>query len=577
MRPQLYPAGTKSFAQRGQVISQIIRGSDSVKRVRNGTDEVTLQVAASDPLFDQIQPGMILRVQADAASPDEPYIIQKPSLDTLTGIKTIDGVHYTMMANNYNLVSPIIVDGSSPAVIMASINSHLDRPSPFTFTSDITVPITGSGVVYSNINPNELILGASNSLAKITGGTVIRRGMSIILTKSTGKSVSLRRGKNVQGLTLNRSIEGLLTQIVPYYVPKGTDTNKNPPPVYGTPVKSPHINEYGEIYSLNVDYSSRADNTTDMMALASRYFAESPDVDIPAYDLQVDTVEYRSKRMQAITFADQATVHDELYGIDATVPIYETDYSFVNEINTTVKAGTQESSLFHNLESRIKETSDAVDKETDDRKDADEEIGKETDDKIEDVTNEWDKKWESVDEIKTDVHDLNRDVTNYIKSGGQGIIQFLPNRENPTSMRINSNSGGYFLLNDNGLGYFDANGAKVAIDNRGNVVASVIAASTKIESPNIIGGTITAANIVNGDFRTVDSSGNETHVSGIGVTTNNFIQAPKFVLANLSGTTWGFWDSNGLRIGSWWIHIVGERLIANGGGKDYILGGPAWT
>ncbi|KRL13069.1 phage tail spike protein [Schleiferilactobacillus perolens] len=577
MRPQLYPAGTKSFAQRGQVISQIIRGSDSVKRVRNGTDEVTLQVAASDPLFDQIQPGMILRVQADAASPDEPYIIQKPSLDTLTGIKTVEGVHYTMMANNYNLVSSITVDGNSPAAIMASINSHLDRPSPFTFSSDITTLITGSAVVYNNINPNELILGASNSLAKITGGTVIRRGMSIILTKSTGKSVSLRRGKNVQGLTLNRSIEGLLTQIVPYYTPKSTDTDKNPPPVYGPPVKSSHINEYGEIYSLNVDYSSRADSTIDMTALASRYFSENPGVDIPAYDLQVDTVEYRSKRMQAITFADQATVHDELYGIDATVPIYETDYSFVNEINTTVKAGTQESSLFHNLESRIKETSDAVDQETDDRKDADDQISKDTDDKIEDVTNEWDKKWESVDEIKTDVRDLNRDVTNYIKSGGQGIIQFLPNRENPTSMRINSNSGGYFLLNDDGLGYFDANGAKVAIDNRGNVVASVIAASTKIESPNIIGGTITAANIVNGDFRTVDTSGNETHVSGIGVTTNNFIQAPKFVLANLSGTTWGFWDSNGLRIGSWWIHIVGERLIANGGGKDYILGGPAWT
>ncbi|QFR23116.1 phage tail spike protein [Schleiferilactobacillus harbinensis] len=560
MRPQLYPAGTKSFAQRGQVISQIIRGSDTVKRVRNGTDEVTLQVAASDPLFDQIQPGMILRVQADAASPDEPYIIQKPSLDTLTGIKTVEGVHYTMMANNYNLVSSITVDGNSPAVIMASINSHLDRPSPFTFTSDITVPITGSGVVYSNINPNELILGASNSLAKITGGTVIRRGMSIILTKSTGKSVSLRRGKNVQGLTLNRSIEGLLTQIVPYYVPKGTDTNKNPPPVYGTPVKSPHINEYGEIYSLNVDYSSRADNTADMQDLANEYFAENPGIDVPAYDLQVDTVEYRSKRMQLITYHDQATVHDGLFGIDATVPIYETDYSFVDEINTTVKAGTQESSLFHNLESRIKETSEAVDEETENRKDADTEIKQD----VTEQAQEWHTKWQSVNQIKEDIVTLNRDVTDYINSGGKGIIQFLPNRDNPTSMRINSNAGGYFLLDDNGLGYFGSSGAKTAMDNRGNIVASVIAAGTSITSPNIIGGTITAASIVNGDFRTQDTYGNETHVSAQGITTAKFVQAPVFYLPGSSGV--------------WIIQPSGSRLIAHSpvDGKDYVMGGPAW-
>lgn len=560
MKPQLYPAGTRYFVDRGNVIAQIIQGSDSVKRVRNGTDEITFQVAASDRLFDKIQPGMIVCVQADADSPKEPYVIMKPTVDTLTGIKTVDGVHATMLANNYNLTSPITVDGSSPAAIMASLNSHLDRPSPYTFASDITTPIMGTGVIYNNINPNELILGASNSLAKITGGTVIRYGMSIILTKSPGRTISLRRGKNIQGITLNRSIEGLVTRVVPYYTPKGDDNNKNPAPIYGTPVLSPHAVDLPELYSINVDYSSRADNTADMQDLANKYFAENPGIDVPAYDLQVDTVEYRSKRMQLITYHDQATVHDGLFGIDATVPIYETDYSFVDEINTTVKAGTQESSLFHNLESRIKETSEAVDEETDNRKDADADIKQDVVAKDQ----EWHTKWQSVNQIKEDIATLNRDVTDYINSGGKGIIQFLPNRDNPTSMRINSNAGGYFLLDDNGLGYFGSSGAKTAMDNRGNIVASVIAAGTSITSPNIIGGTITAASIVNGDFRTQDTYGNETHVSAQGITTANFVQAPVFYLPGSSGV--------------WTLRPAGNRLVANSpaDGKDYVVAGPAW-
>ncbi|WP_196812042.1 hypothetical protein, partial [Schleiferilactobacillus shenzhenensis] len=380
---KLYPAGTKDFSSGGRALTQIIADSDSIKRVRNGEDNGQLQVAATDPLFGEITEGMIVQLPPDAGHSDDLYYIQSTEASTADGTMTINLQHITALANNYHMITKSTVDGNTPQSILRSLDAKLDRRSPFVYDSNITTPLTGTGVIYRNLNPNELILGESNSLQKMTGGQVIRDHYNLRLDNiTTHRQIHMRRGKNIAGVQVTRSLEGLVTQVVPYYTPKSDDNNKNPEPVYGDPVKSPLAGNYPEIYSINVDYSSRADNMADVMDLARKYWAENPDSDKPAYDLQISPVEYGSQRLEQATIQDDAIVYyDKDFGIATTLPVYETDYSPVLGINTLVKAGTQATNLWHSLESRIKAVDDKtdviddkIDNETDDRKEADDAV-----------------------------------------------------------------------------------------------------------------------------------------------------------------------------------------------------------
>lgn len=372
MQPILFKAGTTTFDSLGLgIIPDVI--SDQVHEVENGAFTVELTIPKSSRFFNLIEPEMLVKLKPNSVVDYDIFKVTGVGKDSDSAVATVYCSQWTVEANNY-FVKKMSVDGQTPQSALGGM--QVDRECNFKFTSDITEPINGTDVVYENKNPNEIILGESNSLQKITGGLVRRHLNTVSLLKNDKpNSIRLRRGKNINGLSINRSLDGLVTKIVPYVTIKGEDDQPDTVE-YGSEVISPNFGKYKNQYVLPVDYSGRADNVTDMQVLANKYFRENKNIDVPAYDVQVNVADYGSLRKEKVRCGDIAILYDPDYDLDVELEIYDTTYSSVLEEDLTISAGTQAVDLFHNLESLIEKNKSDID---DARNEAGDKIEKFTD------------------------------------------------------------------------------------------------------------------------------------------------------------------------------------------------------
>ncbi|WP_164966356.1 phage tail protein [Companilactobacillus metriopterae] len=641
-----------------------------VHEVLNGDYTFTFNLPRTSRFFELIKPEYMIYVPVNGTSKDWFYIKStdvKSSPDTMT----VTCNHESILANNGYMKGSLSIDRLSVQTALKRMTDLLDSTGKqFKYQTSMVRNIGDVHVTYTNMNPTEMIIGNSNSLVNILGGRIERNGRTInIAEKYTGRSIDLRKGKNISGISIQKNIESIVTSIVPYYTEKEintTDPDKpttptNPPEtgwtvtsnegvvtvtkspgatcysdanqpennrlvgvgtpwytdqkrtksgstqyrigtncwvsagdvtfaaqsnvvsyssdstptkvmravattpkeeerVWGAEVYSPMYKKYKLPHRKVVDYSSRVDNDADLSELAHRYFYENPGVDEPTYTISIDTVPTQNVSIQNAHIGDTARIYDPDFKIATEQIIFEREFDSDKEINTLIKAGTYQQTIFRYLDNRIKENDQKIDDTNDQTNNAIEnnsnDISNVQDnvDTLGDETNDWQKRHEEEekriqaeqDRIDKKVDDAQRDLSDFMNSGGQNVIQFLPDRENPTQLKVKTGYG-YLLLDDHGIGFHKSNGTVITgMSSDGRFYADDISAQTitgkTIEGGVINGARITGAQITGTEQINLGSGSRKTSLAYYGISTPsitvdeidglNFMQASNITVTN---------------------------------------------
>ncbi|MGI3099154.1 phage tail spike protein [Companilactobacillus alimentarius] len=549
MTPILYKADETEFTNNGLgKITGIIQRSAIVQNTLNGAYTFDFELAKNSRFYNVVKEEMIVKVKPDSVRDYDLFMITDIDKDSTSGYVKVSCSHISVILNNYMAQNQIPIDGFNAQYILNQIKSATNTPSQFSLTTDIDEQFTGTNVIFeSNTNVNEMVIGSTNSIAKVTGTYVLKDKFNMNLTKANDfKTIVLRKGKNISNISVKRSLNGLVTAIIPYYKPK---EGENKEPIYGSKIKSPLYSKYQHEYLKAVDFSSAVEGGKDFSTEANNYFNDNPGIDKPAYDVEINTFEYRSLRKQKFELADFAKIYDPDFDINVQLRIYEMQFDPINESATVIKAGTQATSVFHNLDKKIDNVSGDVSDVKDDVN--------ETNKNVDDLKASDKDKQQLMDELKKNVNDTRDNMLGYINGSGRDVIRFLPNRENPTDI-VASETGGNYGMRWNSKGiYYDGKGT-VAIDNRGNVYADNFVGQN-ITGVHIRGGEISGVTISGDTDISMGTGSHRTSITDYGISTNNM------TVHQIDGI-------RAMNIESGYIMINGAKLTGDSSGRLYMGG-----
>ena len=243
----------------------------------NGAFTMELEYPVDGELFSEIKDFRI--IQAKPNDIDDPHNFRIYEIE-----KSIDELTVYVRANTRtndlgnNLITNYVGKDITPQQAMNGIKSNLIEPTNFDLISDIQ---TKSNVEWTRINPLNAIVGVRGSLVDIWGGEIKRTNTTIHLYSRRGRDnvVTIRPGKNIEGLNMTVSTAGLVTKILPTFsyrpvdVPKyqivtshdgtkekrrvqtsGGTTIEDDITVLGNVVSSQYVDNYPTNYWASVDY-----------------------------------------------------------------------------------------------------------------------------------------------------------------------------------------------------------------------------------------------------------------------------------------------------------------------------------
>lgn len=247
-------------------------------------------------------------------------------------------IFYDLMDNMIQKYRP--VPDEAGATVAESLLAKCLSAHGFRMYSDLTT--TASDVDLSNLNPVSAML-EDGGLTANYAAELARDWYDVFMVKRVGydKDVTIRRGKNLKGITYDADITNVATRIMP----TGEDKNGNVlylPEVY---IASPHESEYvhPKWYRLEVTDAAEAEATEDEEAVtkedvyqklreaAQKEFDNG--CDLATLTLTVDfvncadTEEYKQYRfLQNIYIGDSVRVVNSRIGVDTRIRM--TDYTF---------------------------------------------------------------------------------------------------------------------------------------------------------------------------------------------------------------------------------------------------------
>ena len=272
---------------------------------------------------------------------DQPFRIYRvvPS-DTDSAKVTVYARHifYDLMDNMIQQYRP--VPDEAGATVAESLLAKCLSAHGFRMYSDLTT--TASDADLSNLNPVSAMLEDGGMTANYAA-ELARDWYDVFMVKRVGydKDVTIRRGKNLKGITYDADITNVVTRIMP----TGEDKNGNVlylPEVY---IASPRESEYvhPKWYRLEVADAAESDATDDEAAVtkedvyqklreaAQKEFDNG--CDLATLTLTVDfvncadTEEYKQYRfLQNIYIGDSVRVINSRIGVDTRIRM--TDYTF---------------------------------------------------------------------------------------------------------------------------------------------------------------------------------------------------------------------------------------------------------
>jgi len=284
---------------------------------------------------------------------DQLFRIHSVERDTQRGVVTVAAMHIT-----YDLRGNIVGETYSPENVSAAeagahafaamLNAH-----PFELVVSTDAPVSGDFGWKSGI---ELLLEPETGLAAQTGGNLIRDNYSLYLLPDVERDmgVTIRRGKNLIGVTVDSDASGVVTRIIPV----GKNADGDDLYIDGLYVDSPYLGMYPTVMTQRIEYDVRvgeseedgyypddASAKTELARLAAQDFANG--VDLPAYGMEVDFVpldRYNTDvedyaGLQAVHLFDTVRVIDELYHIDAKIRVTAYTWDVLAERYTGVTLG----------------------------------------------------------------------------------------------------------------------------------------------------------------------------------------------------------------------------------------------
>lgn len=341
------PSGQRLHLRQGPSTSSAVLGRYSV-----GTEVVRLSVSddwARVTVRDGGATGYMwadylsyVRTETDAITPTNPtgnrVISVSPARDQLFRISSVEidseSSLVTVGAEHifYDLVGNIVhgdyvPDGVSATEAVQLIFTHLLNAHAFTLYADkINGAVSGNysfrDIVNSLLDPDDGVVAQSRAL-------VVRDNYDVFLLPDEvrDRGVTVRRGKNLVGVTVTTDTTGVITRIVPTgKTAKGKTLYLSDDIIW---VDSEHINDYPIIRAKRIEYDvvSGSDEfpndetaRAELDRLAKLEFTENK-VDLPAYSMEVDFVMLSGDssdsyaRLQAIHLYDTVTVIDEVIGV----------------------------------------------------------------------------------------------------------------------------------------------------------------------------------------------------------------------------------------------------------------------
>lgn len=284
---------------------------------------------------------------------------------------------------------------------------------------------------------------------------------------------------------------------------------------YGPEVYSPYYSKYRLPHRKYVDYSSRVENIPDLIDISSRYFIENYKIDKPVYTINIDVANANQKRVVNAQIGDIARIYDPIYHLESNETIIERTFDPDLNSNKSLKAGVFQQTIFRYLDKRIKDSSQKVD---DVKVQTNSSIGGVQDNvdgvksdvsgvrndvngvrtdmtnSDKDLKNQMDAAHKQAEQdianVKSDVSRNQTTMTNFMNSGGNNIIRWIPTLAEATQMEINTRYG-YLLIDDHGMGFHKSDGTVITgMSADGRFMADSIVGNS-LTGTTITGGTIT--------------------------------------------------------------------------------------
>lgn len=281
---------------------------------------------------------------------------------------------------------------------------------------------------------------------------------------------------------------------------------------YGPEVYSPYYSKYKLPHRKYVDYSSRVENIPDLIDISSRYFIENYKIDKPVYTINIDVANANQKRVVNAQIGDVARIYDPVYHLESNETIIERTFDPDLNSNKSLKAGVFQQTIFRYLDKRIKDSSqkvddvkiqtnssiDGVQDNVDGVKNDVNGVRTDMTNSDKDLKNQMDAAHKQAEQdianVKSDVSRNQTTMTNFMNSGGNNIIRWIPTLAEATQMEINTGYG-YLLIDDHGMGFHKNDGTVITgMSADGRFMADSIVGNS-LTGTTITGGTISSATI----------------------------------------------------------------------------------
>lgn len=309
--------------------------------------------------FTEYKPGSGGNGVRPQVSREQLFRITKVDRDTEAGIVRATALHI-FYDNRWNLLREAYEGkGTSGADVVSHMAARLLNSTPFIFyANDITDKL--GEYDYGFKSPVEILLDPDKGVAAQTGAQVIRDNYEVWLIQDSERdmNVTVRRNKNLEGVTVTTDASNVVTRIIPVGRTKEGDDLFLDGTIY---VDSPnHFGDYPAPMAKRVDYDVRlVDSDNDKVTtflgigpararlreLALEDFTKNG-VDQPEYGMEVDfvLVQYADgfenyADLQSVFLYDTVTVIDELIGLYAKVRVTGYTWNVLLQQYDSVKLG----------------------------------------------------------------------------------------------------------------------------------------------------------------------------------------------------------------------------------------------
>lgn len=292
--------------------------------------------------------------------PSRDQLFRVCSIETDTAEKTVTATAQHIF---YDLRGNLVNEAYKPEKVRAynvvqHIGEHLLNPNAFTLVAPDRLKRKISGD-YSYKSPVEVLLDPEEGVAAQAKAMVVRDNYDVYLLpdKKRDMGVTIRRGKNLVGVSVNSDESDVVTRIIPVGKDKdGEDLLLEGDEPY---VDSDYIDDYPVVYSRRINYDVKvvdedADGETTFLTVAEARaklseLAEadfSDGADLPVYGMEVDFVLLGDAEgyenyaaLQSIHLYDTVTVIDSLIGLKAQVRVTGYEWDALTQQYTSVTLG----------------------------------------------------------------------------------------------------------------------------------------------------------------------------------------------------------------------------------------------